>query len=91
MANMVNNIGTTSTVLPIIIGEIKEFATSESIATIAISSGELGLGFLLFDSDGTMSVCTKITADEEGNPSYTFTTSSISADAVIKNALSESY
>lgn len=90
MANMVNNIGTTEQTLPVTIGSTINF-TYSNVDTIGILSGELGLGFELFDSSGTFAICTSIEADEYNNLIYTFTTKSLSSETYIQNVLLESY
>lgn len=91
MANMVNNLGTTEQELPTVIGNTIEFGTEPSVSTIGIISGELGVGFILFDTAGTFSICTSIRTDEENNPIYVFTTKSLSSESYIKQLLSNSY
>lgn len=88
---MNNNIGTTSYTLPRIIGNIMNFDDPLELASISVISGELSLGFLLFDNDGTMGVCTKITYDSENNPTYEFRTSTLNAEIDVQNILSQSY
>lgn len=88
---MVNSTGTTTLTLPRTIGETMEFDQPLELSSIAIISGELGPGFLLFDDNGTMSVCTKITSDEEGNLKYDFMTTTLDTEIDIQNALSQSY
>lgn len=88
---MVNNTGTTSSTLPRTIGEIMEFDQPLELASIAIISGELGPGFLLFDDNGTMSVCIEVTSDDEGNLNYKFMTTTLDTEIDIQNALSQSY
>lgn len=91
MANMVNNLGTTEQTLPVTIGNTIEFGTEPSTDTIGIISGELGLGFELFDTVGTFAVCTLVKADEENNPVYVFTTKSISSEPYIQGLLAGNY
>ena len=57
---MVNNVGTTTQVLSTDLGTQNLFATSDDITIIA---GELGVGFLVFDSAGTLAVITSYTTD----------------------------
>lgn len=88
---MINNIGNTTTALPALVGAPIEFDTSEKIATIDIIAGSLGKGFLLSDENGTVCVCTEVTADEDGNPMYKFMTKAISTGTAIVNALNANY
>lgn len=55
---MVNNVGKTNTTLSTNLGEITETITASDINII---SGVIGLGFLLFDSDGTLGVVSEFT------------------------------
>lgn len=57
---MVNNIGKTTQKLSVELGRTTEFTSSEDINIIA---GEIGVGFLLFDSDGTIGVISEIKED----------------------------
>lgn len=68
---MVNNVGTTSKVLNTEIGAIASDILNEDITII---SGELGLGFLLFDSEGTIGVMTEF-ADVNNFTITTYATS----------------
>lgn len=88
---MVNNTGTTSSKLPRTIGEIMEFDQPLELSSIAIISGELGPGFLLFDDDGTMSICTKVSANEEGDLTYHFMTTTLDTEIDIQSILLQSY
>lgn len=88
---MVNNTGTTTSKLPRTIGRAIEFNELSGLSSVTIISGELGLGFLLFDEDGTVSVCTETMADEQGNLSYEFTTTTLDTEIDIQDALSQSY
>lgn len=54
-------------------------------------SGEVDLGFIAFDIDGTMGICTAFTRDENDNPIYTFRTCSLDTDVDIQSMLLQSY
>lgn len=86
---MKNNIGITSEVLPKTLGETQAF--NINLNNITVTSGELGLGFILFDTDGTMGVCSQIVTDSDGNPTYTFVISALSAQTIIRALLDQSY
>lgn len=86
-----NNVGTTTYTLPRTIGETMDFDDPLELASIAIISGELSKGFLLFDVDGTMGICSNITLDEEGNPTYQFRTSTLNTEIDVQNILSQNY
>lgn len=78
---MVNNIGYTTKTLSKVIGEINIFSTVEDLNSIGTISGNLGLGYIIFDADGTMAVCTNVRIEE--NPIYEFKTSSISGEVTV--------
>ena len=59
---MVNNIGKTTKTLNTSLGGITNFTPTDNMTII---SGELGLGFLIFDSDGTLGVITGFVSDED--------------------------
>ena len=80
---MVNNIGKTTKTLNTTLGEPNVFTPSDDLTII---SGEVGTGFLLFDSDGTVGVITSY-IDEESN--FVVKTYAISID--IPTILSLSY
>lgn len=88
---MDNNIGTTNQTLPRVIGETMDFDTPLELSSITILSGELSLGFLLFDDNGTMAVCSKIIVGDTGDPTYTFKTSTKDTEIDIHNILLGSY
>ena len=79
---MVNNVGKTTQVLSTQIGGQVVFSSIENVIVI---SGELGLGFLLFDSAGTLGVITSYTS----NTDFTVRTYALSID--ISTILSLSY
>lgn len=70
---MVNNVGKTTQVLSTELGRTTEFTENDSITII---SGALGLGFLLFDSAGTVGVISEFT--DETN--FMVTTQALSID-----------
>lgn len=85
---MSNNIGVISTKLPRVIGETLNIIDPSVINAV---SGEVDIGFMAFDSDGTMGVCIEFTRDNTGLPTYTFRTSSLNTEIDVKNILSQSY
>lgn len=54
-------------------------------------TGNVDLGFIAFDADGTMGVCTNFSRDENDNPVYTFRTMSLDTDIDITYILRQSY
>lgn len=80
---MVNNIGYTTTKLTQTIGDMTTFGTTDTIATIGTISGNLGIGYILFDDLGTIAVCTSVDNTSFDNPIYSFKTSSVSGEVTI--------
>lgn len=79
---MVNNVGKTTEILDTRLGATNSFTSNESITTI---SGELGTGYLLFDSQGTLGVISSFS--DENN--FIVTTYALSLD--IQKILSLDY
>lgn len=78
---MVNNIGYTTMTLPKTIGESIIFDTTEELNSIGTIAGNLGVGYILFDAEGTMSVCVKETMNV--TPNYEFSIVSISGEVTV--------
>lgn len=70
---MVNNIGKTTQILNTELGTTNSFTTTEDIT---ILTGEIGNGFLLFDSNGTLGIISNYT--DETN--FIVTTYAVSID-----------
>ena len=85
---MANNIGVTSTILARTIGDI---TTITNASTITAISGYVDVGFMVFDNDGTMGICTSFTRDQEDNPNYVFRTCSLNTEIDIQSILLQSY
>lgn len=85
---MTNNIGTVSTTLSRTIGSTTSITNASQIT---VTSGYADVGFIAFDNDGTMGVCTSLTRDAQDNPTYTFRTCTLNTEIDIQNALSQSY
>lgn len=85
---MANNIGTISTKLSRTIGDTTTVTDGSLITAV---SGFADVGFMAFDNDGTMGVCTSFTRDESDNPIYIFRTCSLNTEIDTQNILSESY
>lgn len=85
---MANNIGTISTTLPRTIGNTITITNASVITTV---SGFIDVGFMAFDNDGTLGVCTSFTRDAQDNPIYVFKTQSLNTEIDIQNILSQSY
>lgn len=85
---MANNIGVTSTILARTIGDI---TTITNASTITAISGYVDIGFMVFDNDGTMGICTSFTRDQDDNPNYVFRTCSLNTEIDIQSILLQSY
>lgn len=85
---MSNNIGVTSTTLSRTIGTT---TTINGAGTITALSGYIDVGFMVFDDDGTMGICTSFTRDDNDQPVYTFRTCSLNTEIDVQNILSQSY
>lgn len=79
---MVNNIGKTTQILSTNLGEETSF-TSQDLVTIL--TGELGVGFLMFDSAGTLGVISTFNSEND----FVVTTYALSID--ISTILSLNY
>lgn len=79
---MVNNVGKTTRELNTNLGETTQFTSSDDIIVIA---GEIGRGFLIFDSIGTVGVVSNFTDETD----FSVTTHALSID--INNILSLEY
>lgn len=88
---MANNIGITSEKLPRVIGETMDFDTTSELSSITIVTGEMDLGCLIFDEDGTMGVCSGFRRDESNNPIYTVQTTTLNTEIDVQDLLSQSY
>ena len=86
---MANNIGTISTTkLSRTIGNSTTITDASQLTAI---SGFVDVGFMGFDADGTMGVCTSFTRDQQDNPTYIFRTCSLNTEIDIQHILSQSY
>lgn len=85
---MANNIGTISTTLSRTIGNTTTITDGSSINAV---SGFADVGFIAFDNNGTMGVCTSFTRDQQDNPIYVFRTCSLNTEIDIQEILNESY
>lgn len=85
---MANNIGTVSATLSRTIGNTTTISDANSVNAV---SGFVDVGFIGFDSNGTMGICTSFTRDQQDNPIYVFRTCSLNTEIDIQSILSESY
>ena len=65
--------------------------TITGTSDITVLSGNIDVGVLLFDSDGTMGVCTASTRNENDIPVYTIRTATLDTAIDVQNILSQSY
>lgn len=85
---MNNNIGTIGTLLSRTIGDTITVTTPSLITVI---SGYTDVGFIVFDNNGTMGVCTSFTRDVNDNPIYVFRTCTLNTEIDIQSILAQSY
>lgn len=83
-----NNIGTINMILSRTIGAT---ATITDPTLLTVISGYADVGFIVFDNNGTMAVCTNFSRDAQDNPIYIFRTCSLNAEIDVQNILSQSY
>ena len=88
---MSNNIGITSETLPRVIGQTMDFDTTGEWNSITMIYGQLDLGAIIFDNDGTMGVCSEFTRDENNNPIYTIKTTTLNTQIDVQAILGKSY
>lgn len=88
---MANNIGVTSKKLPRVIGDTVDYDTTDEWISVTMITGELDLGCIIFDNDGTMGVCSAFTRDDNDNPIYTIRTTTLNTQIDIQAILGESY
>lgn len=88
---MANNIGVTIKKLPRVIGETVDFDTTDEWTSVTMISGELDLGCMLFDDNGTMGVCSAFRRDTNNNPIYTIRTSTLNTGVDVQSILAQSY
>lgn len=88
---MANNIGVTTIKLPRIIGATVDFDTTDEWTSVTMITGELDLGCMVFDGDGTMGVCSGFRRDDNNNPIYTIRTSTLNTEIDIDSILAQDY
>ena len=86
---MANNIGTISTTL--LSRTIGQTTSITNPALITAVSGFADVGFIGFDSNGTMGVCTSLTRDANDNPTYVFRTCTLNTEIDVQSILGQSY
>lgn len=85
---MANNIGTISSALSRTIGNTTTVVDGSVITAV---SGFVDVGFMVFDNNGTMGICTSFTRDEDDNPIYVFRTCSLNTEIDVQNILGQEY
>ncbi|MDE6946281.1 MAG: hypothetical protein K2P14_03760 [Anaeroplasmataceae bacterium] len=88
---MANNIGVTTETLPRTIGQTINFDATEKWNTITMITGQLDLGAIIFDNNGTMGVCSEFNRDDNDNPIYTIKTMTLDTQIDITTILSKDY
>lgn len=88
---MANNVGITTENLPRTIGQTIDFDTTGEWNSITMISGQLDLGAIIFDENGTMGVCSNFTRDENNNPIYTIRTMTLDTQIDVQAILGKSY
>lgn len=88
---MANNVGITTENLPRTIGQTMDFDTTGEWNSITMISGQLDLGAIIFDENGTMGVCSNFTRDENNNPIYTIRTMTLDTQIDVQAILGKSY
>lgn len=88
---MSNNIGVTTIKLPRIIGETVDFDTTDEWTSVTMITGQLDLGCIVFDDNGTMGICSGFKRDENNNPIYTIRTSTLNTEIDVQSILSQEY
>lgn len=88
---MANNIGITTEKLPRVISQTMDFDTTGEWNSITMFSGQLDLGAIIFDEDGTMGVCSDFTRDVNNNPIYTIRTTTLNTQIDVQAILNKSY
>lgn len=88
---MSNNIGITTESLPRTIGQTMDFDTTGEWSSITMFAGQLDLGAIIFDENGTMGVCSDFTRDENNNPIYTIRTMTLDTQIDVQTILGKSY
>lgn len=88
---MANNIGVTNLKLSRVIGGLTSYDASSNVSSVTMVSGDLDLGCMIFDDDGTLGICTNLSRDDNNNPIYTIRTSSLNTEIDIQSMLSNNY
>ena len=85
---MANNIGTIGATLPRTIGTTMTITDGSIITAV---SGHADVGFIGFDNDGTMGVCTSFTRNADDSPVYVFRTCSLNTAIDVQDILEQEY
>lgn len=88
---MVNNIGTTTETLSRTIGNTISVTDPLNTNKISMITGQLDIGVILTDSNGTIGIVISYTTDANNKLVYTIRTTSINTEIDVQEILSESY
>lgn len=88
---MANNVGVTTQTFNRTIGGTTSIIDPLNQGLITMMAGQLGVGAMIFDGNGTMGICTAFALDENQRYSYSFRTSSLNTEIDIQTLLGRSY
>lgn len=88
---MANNIGVTTQTFNRTIGGTTSITDPLNQGLITMMAGQLGVGAMIFDGDGTMGICTAFTLNENQKYDYSFRTSSLNNEVDVQAILGRSY
>lgn len=88
---MANNVGVTTQTFNRTIGGTTSITDPLNQGFITMMAGQLGVGAMIFDGNGTMGICTAFALDENQRYAYSFRTSSLNTEIDIQTLLGRSY
>lgn len=88
---MANNVGTTTQTFSRVIGGQTTITDPLNEGRINMMAGQLNIGTMIFDGNGTVGVCTAFTLNQDQKYEYSFRTSSLNTEIDIQTILSQSY
>ncbi len=88
---MANNIGVTTQTFNRTIGGTTSITDPLNQGLITMMAGQLGVGAMIFDGDGTMGICTAFVLNENQKYDYSFRTSSLNNEVDVQAILGRSY
>lgn len=88
---MVNNIGTTTETLSRTIGDTISVTDPLNEGKISMITGQLDIGVIVTDSDGTIGIVISYSTNDNGKLVYTIRTASVNTEIDVQEILSQSY